>query len=126
MEKETDSILPFLDVKIEKDTDKILTSVYRKPTFIGQYTRWEMFGPSKCETNLIGTLVHKGLKFCSKNKLQQEFDYIRSIIRDNGYPENIINSSISKKITQLTTKRMTTKMPRLLTSFLDWQRAPKI
>jgi len=38
MEKETDGTLPFLDVKIEKDTNKFLTSVYRKPTFIGQYT----------------------------------------------------------------------------------------
>jgi len=34
MEKETESTLPFLDVKIEKDTNKFLTSVYRKPTFI--------------------------------------------------------------------------------------------
>ena len=35
MEKETDEMLPFLDVKIEKSTNKFLTSVYRKPTFIG-------------------------------------------------------------------------------------------
>jgi len=46
MEKETDGRLPFLDVKIEKETNKFLTSVYRKPTFIGQYTRWDSFGPS--------------------------------------------------------------------------------
>jgi len=36
MEKETDGTLPFLDVKIEKDTNKFLTFVYKKPTFIGQ------------------------------------------------------------------------------------------
>jgi len=99
MEKETDDTLPFLDVKIEKDTNKFLTSVYRKPTFIGQYTPWDSFGPPKCKTNLIGTLVHRALKICSKNKLQQQLDYIRSILRDNGYQENIINTSISKKIT---------------------------
>jgi len=39
MVKETDDKLPFHNVKIEKDTNKFLTSVYRKPTFIGQYTR---------------------------------------------------------------------------------------
>jgi len=59
-----------------------------------------LFGPPKRKTNLIGTLVHRALNICSKNKLQQELDYIRSILRDNGYPENIINTSISKKITQ--------------------------
>jgi len=35
LEKETDGTLPFLDVKIEKDANKFLTPVYRKPTFIG-------------------------------------------------------------------------------------------
>jgi len=66
----------------------------RKPTFIGQYTRWDSFGPSKRKTNFISTLVHRALKICSKNKLQQELDYIKSILRDNRYPE------ISKEIAQ--------------------------
>jgi len=100
MEKETAGILPFLDVKIEKETNKFLTCVYRKSIFFGQYTRWNSLGPPKRKTNLIGILVHRVLAICSKNKLQQELDYIRSILRDNGYPENIINSNISKKITQ--------------------------
>jgi len=99
VKKETDGTLPFLDVKILKDTNKFLTSVYRKPTFIAQYTRWDSFGPPKRKTNLFGTLVHRTLKTCSKNKLQKKLDYIRSILRDHGYPENI-NTSISKKITQ--------------------------
>ena len=35
---------------------------------------------------------------CSKSKLQQELDSIRSILRQNGFSEIIINSTISKKI----------------------------
>jgi len=42
MEQATDGTLPFLEVKIEKDTNKFLISVYRKPTFIGQYTRLDL------------------------------------------------------------------------------------
>jgi len=53
----------FLDVKIEKDTNKFLTSVYRKPTFIGQYTRWDSFGLPKHKTNHIGILAYRALKF---------------------------------------------------------------
>ena len=48
--------------------------------------------------NLIGTLVYRALVICSKSKLQQELDYIQSILRRNGYPEVIINLTISKKI----------------------------
>jgi len=44
MEKETDGTLPFLDVKIKEDANKFLSSVYRKPTCIGQYTCWDWFG----------------------------------------------------------------------------------
>jgi len=35
-----------------------------------------------------------------KTKNNSELDYIRSILRNNIYPENIINISNSKKITQ--------------------------
>ena len=97
-EKEANHTLPFLNVKIEKDNGQFLTSIYRKPTFTGQYIRWDSFGPSKRKTNLIGTLVHRALVICSKSKLQQELDSIRFILRQNGYPEVIINSTISKKI----------------------------
>ena len=98
MEKEANETLPFLDVKIEKENGQFLTSVYRKPTFIGQYIRWDSSGPSKRKINLIGTLVHRALVICSKSKPQQKLNSIRSILRQNGYPEGMINSTISKKI----------------------------
>ena len=99
-EKEVNQSLPFLDVFIEKSGNNFLTSIYRKPTFTGQYLRWDSFGPTKRKTNLIGTLVHRALKICSKSKLQQELDQIRAILLNNGYPEYIINTSISKKISK--------------------------
>jgi len=69
-------------------------------------------GPSKCKTNLIGTLIHRALKFCSKTKL----DCIKAILCDNSYTENIIKSSISKKIVQLQEQ---TKGPQKCPSICD-------
>ena len=92
--------MPFLDVFIEKSGNNFLTSIYRKPTFTGQYLRWDSFGPTKWKTNLIGTLVHRALNICSKSKLQQELDHIRAILLNNGCPEYIINTSISKKVSK--------------------------
>ena len=96
--KEANQTLPFLDVKIEKDNGQFLTSIYGKPTFPDKYISWDSLGPSKRKTNLIGTLVHQALVICSKSKLQQELDSIRSILRRNDYSEVITVSTISKKI----------------------------
>ena len=42
-EKEKGKCLPFLDVYVERTNIGFKTSVYRKPTFTGQYLRWEFF-----------------------------------------------------------------------------------
>ena len=44
-EIETNNSLPFLDVLVTKCDNKFITSVYRKPTFAGQYIHWNSFGP---------------------------------------------------------------------------------
>ena len=88
----------FLDVLVKKSNEGFLTSVFRKPTFTGQYFRWDSFGPTKRKTNLIETLVHRALMICSKSKLQHELENISSVLRNNGYPETIIQITLSKKI----------------------------
>ena len=97
-EKEESESLAFLDVKIQKSDIKFITSVYRKPSFTGQYLRWDSFGPSKRKKNLISTSVHRALRICSKSMLQQELENIRVILRANGYHESIIDRGISNKL----------------------------
>ena len=99
-EKECNWILPFLDVLVEKNDHEFVTSIYRKPTFTGQYIRWNSFCPMKRKTNLISTLVHRALVICSKSTIQNELSNIRSILINNGYPEAVINAVITKKINQ--------------------------
>ena len=99
-EKEKNNCLPFLDVNVERTVTGFETSVYRKPTFTGQYFRWESFSPTKQKPNLISTLVHRELMICTKSKLNEEIKHIKNILLDNGYPESIIDCNISKKIAQ--------------------------
>ena len=50
-EHEHDNRLSFLDVLVEKSNDDIITSVYRKPTFTGQYIVYDSycsFPPFSC------------------------------------------------------------------------------
>ena len=104
-EKEHDGKLPFLDILVQRTELGFETSVYRKPTFSGQYIRWESFSPCKRKTILIATLVHRALMICTKNKLQQEIDFVKKILLDNGYPEDIVLKHISKKIAQFSTAK---------------------
>ena len=99
-EKECGGTLPFLDVLVEKNDCHIITSIYRKPTFTGQYVRWNSFSPKKRKINLISTLVHRALAICSKSTLSAELSKIRSILINNGYPENIIDAVTKRKIIQ--------------------------
>ena len=41
---------------------------------------------------------HRALAICSPSKSPQEIDFIQSILCSNGYPENLINSRIKRKI----------------------------
>ena len=44
-EKECNRTLPFLDVLVERNDHEFVTSIYRKPTFTGQYIRWNSSAP---------------------------------------------------------------------------------
>ena len=99
-EKECNRILPFLDVLVENNDHEIVTSIYTKLTFTSQYIRWNSFCPMKRKINLISTLVHRALVICSESTVQNELSSIRTILINNGYPEALINTVITKKMNQ--------------------------
>ena len=78
-EKEKGKCLPFLDVYVEKTDIGFETNIYRKPTFTGQYLRWESFRPLKREISLICTLVHRSLIICTKRRLNEGIERIKKI-----------------------------------------------
>ena len=100
---EKEKCLPFLDVYVKRTDVGLETSVYRKPTFTGQHLRWESFNLLKRKISLISTLVHRALMICTKRRLNEEIERIKKILLDNGYPKNVINTQIAKKIAQFST-----------------------
>ena len=102
-EKEKGKCLPFLDVYVERTDVGFETTVYRKLTFTGQYLCWESFSPLKRKISLISTLVHRALMICTKRRLNAEIERIKKILLNNGYPKNVINAQITRKIAQFST-----------------------
>ena len=82
-EKESNLALPFLDVLVEKNPSKFITSIYWKPTITGQYLCWNSFSPRKRKTKLILTLTHRAHAICSPERLPLELDKIKFILLTN-------------------------------------------
>ena len=66
--------------------------LFRKPTFTGLYTRWDLFCPMKHKTNLVRSLTNRAIKICSASTLDNERDHLRDIFRKNGYPSSVVES----------------------------------
>ena len=60
IEFEQDNEIPFLDILVKRCPDNtFVTSIYRKKTFTGLYTKWDLFTPRKYKLNLICTLTYR-------------------------------------------------------------------
>ena len=101
VEKKQDNSLNFLDVLVEEGGTGFFTSNYRKPTFTGEYIRWNSFSPITRKINRIKTLVYRALMICSKTELDSELDTIKQLLMDNGHPEDVLVSCIKEKLANI-------------------------
>ena len=97
-ETEQNMKLPFLDVLVEKTQAGLITSVYRKPTFSGLYTRFNSFCPLTRKRSLVHILVHRAMKICSPSALDAELAFLKEVFCKNGYPEHFVTSCIKRKL----------------------------
>ena len=97
METEENCQLPFLDINVRKVDGKFETSIYRKKTFTGLGISFFSFIPMKFKKCSILTLIHRAYRLCSNFKyLHEEFCFLKSFFKDNGFPTGMVDHSISK------------------------------
>ena len=107
-ELEVDNVLPFLDIKVIRDGDSFITSVYRKPTFSGVYTNFESFLPDMYKTGLIRTLLFRLYTICSNwGLIHSEIQHLKNIMKCNAYPDKFIDYIIKCFLNQLYMQRNT-------------------
>lgn len=120
IEKQRDNSLAFLDALVEKIDLHYYTSMYRKPTFSGQYTHWNSFSPEKNKIALIHTLVHSVLTICSEQKLDGELDNIKRILASIGFPDHVVVTSQKNYVVQQALWTWSKKTSCLNTPTLYW------
>ena len=96
-EHEHDNKLAFLDVQVEKSNNSVVTSVYRKPTFTGQYIVYDSYCSHQYKVNLVRNLVGRAKRLCSETKLDDELEFLRSIFLKNGYPHDLLNKILQQE-----------------------------
>ena len=104
-EAETCGRLPFLDVCLIKCNDgKLKTTVYRKPTWSGRYSNFYSFTPMQHKRALVRTLFSRARTICSPEYIDDELNFLKLTLMQNGYPESFIryHSRPSNKATPLT------------------------
>ena len=97
-EFEEDNRLPFLDVCIIRNADGTMSrTVYRKPTWTGQYLNFLSFCPLQYKRSLVRTLFYRARRICTSDKLEAEFRFLKDILRANNYPERFIECHAREK-----------------------------
>ena len=96
-EHECNGCLPFMDVKVSRrDFESgFVTSIFRKRTFTGLYTRWDSFCATRYKINLVRALVYRVLRICSPSMVEPELNKLRDIFTANGYPGNVLDKYIT-------------------------------
>ena len=64
IEHEVDQCLPFLDVLVHKENNKLYTNVYRKQTYTGLGLNYFSYVPQLFKLNAIKTLVFRAYNIC--------------------------------------------------------------
>ena len=95
-EFEENCTIPFLDILIKRHKHTFSTSIYRKNTFTGLYTKWGSFTPRKYKVNLIRTLTFRCFHICSSPSLLRSgcLNELRKLLSQNGYPAGVVNYNI--------------------------------
>ena len=87
LSKKKNGKLSFLDVEISREKGKFVTTVYRKPTFSGEYTHFEIFLSTVYKFGMIYILAYCCFKICSDwTKFHEELSFMKQIFLKNGYP----------------------------------------
>jgi hypothetical protein len=95
-ENQQNSKIPFLDMTLIKENDRIITNFYRKPTSSGRILNFHSSHPFHMKRNTAINFIKR-----VKNLSERRFDYenskiIQETLEKNGYPDIFIKKMLKK------------------------------
>lgn len=98
IEKENNQKLPYLDMQIIKDNERLKTNWYTKSTASGRLINYHSTQPTQMKTNTAKNLVKKVLQLSDDKFKNENINKVRKILTMNSYPPFIINNIINKTL----------------------------
>ena len=114
MEKEQDNKLPFLDVLVTRTEQGFRSSVYRKPTFTGQYLNFNSHHPYTVKKGIVRCLQHRAKTISSDtDAYQEEMISLGHNPHHNNNPERITSAprNLDRRVEDNTRKLTTVCLP---------------
>ena len=91
MEKEENSIINYLDLKLTRNNNGTLSfSIYRKPTHTEKYLDFQSNHPLEHKNSVVQSLMYRAFNLCDSDFREQEVNHVSDILENNGYPRGII------------------------------------
>jgi hypothetical protein len=78
-----------------------LTNWHRKPTFSGRYVNYFSNHPLRYKNNTITSLVDHAILLSDKQFHNSNIKTVKDILRNNCFPENLIDKQINKRLKEL-------------------------
>ncbi|XP_035701311.1 uncharacterized protein LOC110862299 [Folsomia candida] len=123
IEEEKEGRLPFLDVMTyQKSDNSIGHHIYRKPTHTNQYLNYGSFHPQAHKIGVTDTLLTRAYKLSDEQHVNDEVNYTTQVLRQNGYPQRLINQRIQKMKYKITNgiKTVQDKEKRIILPWAEW------
>ena len=94
VEREENGCLPFLDVMVKKQSGRLQTSVFRKPTCSNVYIPYDSHHAPCIKAGTIRCLATRARNIASREDLKTEMTHIKQVFKKNGYPASTIQKAM--------------------------------
>ena len=111
-ETEVNGVLPFLDLEIIRNNNKLEFGIYRKPTATQRYITSDSYCNLQHKHAAFNSMTYRLCNIpLAPNKFQQELKEINKIAEVNGFDKTIVNTLVKKQIKNRNLKSITKLKP---------------
>lgn len=97
-ETEKNNSIPFLDVLVIRDGNKLSYDWYHKPTWSGRYINFYSLHPLNQKIGLIKHLTDKALTLSTGHYRPKNIKLIKDVLTNNDYPKHLVEDVIQKRV----------------------------
>lgn len=101
MEIENNKQIPFLDLLLINDNNKIITNWYQKPIATNRFLNFFSHNPVHQKIGIVYNLVDRAILLADERFHTSNLEKIKIILNNNNYPADFVQKNINNRLTFL-------------------------